>query len=295
MEGRPLIDGIYLMCGPNWGADGTLTLNETSYEADCSPMLREACQRHGVEVHAFLAGSPPPAVLQNPAAFAASAGALAKRHGWSGINIDDESQCAPRSTLANFTTWVRGLSALQRALRPHELSLSVDAQAVWGIQDAPWTPHAPCKKAPWEFRVDPGLRTLLQKESEIDTWVSMDTYLPQPGRFVGQVQWWASMVGGAHFSAGIEGGNWENQTVVTDDSASFVAKMQAVWAAKVARLSFWMGVVNPEWRPWLIRWKTNCSLCPGEHEPLANGFSRWADFSHRGAALQGRMSRMTTR
>ena len=46
--------------------------------------------------------------------------------------------------------------------------------------------------------------------------------------------------------------------------------MQAVWAAKVARLSFWMGVVNPEWRPWLIRWKTNCSLCPGERDPACN-------------------------
>ena len=37
-------------------------------------------------------------------------------------------------------------------------------------------------------------------------------------------------------------------------------------------------IADPEWRPWLIRWKTNCSLCPGEHEPLATGFSRWAVF-----------------
>ena len=38
-------------------------------------------------------------------AFIASAIAAAHKHGIKGFSIDDETDCAPRSTLKNFTAW----------------------------------------------------------------------------------------------------------------------------------------------------------------------------------------------
>ena len=150
IDGRPIIDGIYLMCGPSLAVvngAARIVMNETDYEIKCGEYGRQAAAL-GIEIHTFLTDVPDEA-LTDPSGVIESGIALARKFNWSGFNIDDESECAPRSDLENFTKWVHGLDTIQRGFAPHKLALSVDVQAVWGIEPGPYVRHAPCQRAPW--------------------------------------------------------------------------------------------------------------------------------------------------
>ena len=265
IAGVPIIDCIYLMCGPAITVDpngrAAITMNETQYEQQCGAYVTKA-RALGIKVHTFLTDVPKEA-LADPSGMIESGIALASKHGWSGYNIDDESECAPRADLHNFTLWVHGLDQIQQAWAVSGLQMSVDVQAVWGILPGPYQRHSPCQKAPWDFAVDAGLEKLL-RNSTIDRWVSMDTYFPEGGRFEGQVDWWVDMVGAAHFTPGISGGyGWEDPPLPSwEQPEGFVSRMRAVHDRNITQLAFWMGMVREEWLPWLYRWKTHCRNCP---------------------------------
>lgn len=67
----------------------------------------------------------PPAAIANPGPAVASAVALALQLGVDGFSIDDEYDCAPRSTLKNFTSWVGFIDELATGLHTEKLELSV--------------------------------------------------------------------------------------------------------------------------------------------------------------------------
>merc|ERR1711972_154852 len=103
----------------------------------------------------------PFAALADPALaqrLIASAVKLAKKYGFDGFSIDDESDCAPRSTLVNFTKWVHFVDTFADALHAEGMELSAAVQAMFGIQDVSYRPlcHPPenpgcsqaCNKVP---------------------------------------------------------------------------------------------------------------------------------------------------
>lgn len=96
---RGLLTGVHAFCGVSF-ADGAIVANRTQLSR-CDP-LHAAANETGVEFHVAL-GTVPEAAIDHPESFIASAAALAVEHGWQGFNIDDESSCAPRSTIANLT------------------------------------------------------------------------------------------------------------------------------------------------------------------------------------------------
>ena len=273
IDGRPIVDGVYAMCGTFWNTTDplhpTIDINETSYEAVCGELER-ALKVLGVEMHLFLGGMVPAAVLANPASVAASATALARRHSWAGFNVDDEQECAPRANLTDFQEWASGMSALGARLSAASLALSADVQSLWGVQDVVHAWHAPCAKQAWEYPAEPRVHALLGSTA-ISKVVTMDTYGPGQGKstaalgeFLDAVDWHASVLAPGKLVVGIQG-----NVPRANDTEAIQGRMRAIWDQHVTGMAFWMGVIGEEWRPWLYRWKTSCAKCPAGAESRA--------------------------
>eukprot|EP01043_Picozoa_sp_COSAG02_P002115 COSAG02_NODE_48_length_45421_cov_103.222100_8_plen_179_part_00 len=153
------VDGIMGFCGGAWAEqDGNVTvaLNASEY-AECAPLL--AATHGSTGGFQLCLGGIPEAAIRNPRPAVASAVALALQHGWSGYNIDDESSCAPRGSIANFTRWLTFIEALADGLHAHGLVLTADIQAI---------------TKPWGYQPSEELTALLSASS-IDRWINMDT------------------------------------------------------------------------------------------------------------------------
>ena len=86
------------------GAPWTIAVTSPAALAGCEG-VRAALAETGREFEAVLGGRlPADAASLDVGAAVASAVLIAKRHNFSGYNIDDETECAPRSTLTNFTS-----------------------------------------------------------------------------------------------------------------------------------------------------------------------------------------------
>lgn len=273
IDGRPIVDGVYAMCGTFWNITDplhpTIDINETSYEAVCGELER-ALKVLGVEMHLFLGGMVPAAVLSHPDSVAESAVALARKHGWAGFNVDDEQECAPRANLTDFEEWANGMSALGAKLSAASLVLSADVQSLWGVQDVPYSWHAPCTKQAWKFPAEPRVKVLLGSTA-ISKVITMDTYGPGQGKstaalgeYLDAVDWHARVLGPGKLVVGIQG-----NVPQANDTEAIQGRMRAVWDRQVNGMAFWMGVIGEEWRPWLYRWKTRCAKCPAGAELLA--------------------------
>ena len=155
-----LVDGVMGFCGGAWvqQADGTVgvALNATEY-LQCAPLL--AATHGSTGGFQMCLGGVPEAAIANPRPAVASAVALAMQHGWSGYNIDDESSCAPRGSIANFTRWLTFIDALADGLHEHGLVLTADIQAI---------------TKPWGYQPSEELTAMLSA-STIDRWINMDT------------------------------------------------------------------------------------------------------------------------
>ena len=131
-------------CGPKFTADGGFVVNETQW-AGCAA-LREAVADAGMEFHVWT-NAIPEAAVADPAPTVAAIAKAARQYGFAGISVDDESDCAPRSTLHNMTRWCGFWDALASGLAAdatahgndaaEPLQLSAAVQALFGIQDVP--------------------------------------------------------------------------------------------------------------------------------------------------------------
>ena len=151
-----LFTGVMGFCGTDFASDGTIVLNETTYQG-CSA-VKKAVDSKAAEFHMCL-GTVPAAAIANPSVTVASAVAMAKQHGWAGYNIDDESHTAPRGDIPDFKAWVRFINSFADGLHAHGLQLTADVQSV---------------TIPWHYKPVPELSELLSNSS-IDRWINMDT------------------------------------------------------------------------------------------------------------------------
>ncbi len=101
--------------------------------------LRETCQEQQIQFHVVIGGKVPQD--KDPQLVADAAIALAKKYRINGFSLDDESDCAPRSTLNRFQPWMTYVNALAQGLHQESLQLSAAVQAMFGIQDVPYHPY----------------------------------------------------------------------------------------------------------------------------------------------------------
>ena len=265
-----VFDGVQASCGMSFVARSSdeveLQVNDTVFDS-CRPLLAAVRETGGV--FQVWTNGIPPECLTSPAAAAsaaASAARVAQAYQIDGISLDDESDCAPRSTLANFTRWVAVVDGISAALRAAGgRSLSAAVQAMFGILDVPYAPlcqppedaqcSQACHLAPWAYAPDPRVTSLMQG-AEV-TWLEMDTYYFTTARFLNALQYYVAAVPGAKLSVALE-----NRADLSPDDLA--ARFHAVdhCGADVATLNVFMLPAFDSLLPWLHKFKSRCASCP---------------------------------
>ena len=135
-----LLDVVQLS-GCGWVIDEsttTMTLNQTLFQSAHCQGIIQSLQAQNIEIHMWI-GSVPNLAVSDPSTFIASTTALLNKYPFvKGIHFDDEVECAPRATLANFTSWINYLNAYSDALHAVDAQVSVAVQALFGIEDGPY-------------------------------------------------------------------------------------------------------------------------------------------------------------
>lgn len=263
---RGLIDGVHSFCGVSF-TSANISVNETQL-ASCD-VLQQACEEVGAEFHVAL-GTVPEAAISNPAPFIASAKTLAAKHRWRGFNIDDESSCAPRSTLANLTQYVGFLNALAEGLAGMDppVRVTADIQAIFGVENCTLPgscrpcpavgphqpPHCPCAAAPMRIVPDARVGELLSA-SRVDRWVEMDDYYFTTARFLDALDWHVENIALDKLGVGMM-----NRADISQDE--WAARFHALKHARVTQLDIFVMPVADELLQWLWRWKTKEQHCP---------------------------------
>ncbi len=275
------IDGVRGFCGVGWeraspGAPWTVSVTSSAALSGCRG-VRQALADTGRAFEIVLGGRLPAegAALDAEAAVA-SAVTLARKYNLTGYNIDDESECAPRSTLKNFTVWTAFHGAFARGLAAHGLSLSSDIYAAFGVQDAPYVPQRPCHglhrpDCPGcmdRFNPDPRIaRALAGGESGATTrWVTMDTYFYTLDHFLDALNWHRSFLPTGRFGVGLInsrrlGTRPDTLPLHNVSVQGWAARAYALHAQNVSHVSIWSMPLSDEFLWWIPRWKDSCVAC----------------------------------
>ena len=201
---KGVFDGVQASCGVAFMPNGSgFTVNETVWKT-CEE-LRQTTKDQNLTLHMWV-GSVPAAAIEDPKvakSLTAAGVALAKERGFDGYSTDDESDCAPRSTLDRFAGWMKFTNTFADGLHTEGFELSAAVQAMFGIQDVSYKPlctppqnpscSQACNKAPWQYTAEPRVAELMSNSS-IDRWLEMDTYYFGLDRFYGALDWYSTTV-----------------------------------------------------------------------------------------------------
>ena len=255
-----MMDGIQAFCGVSFSADGLLHVNETQW--DSCATLRDTCQQVDIEFHVVIGGTVPQD--KDPRLVIDAAVALAKEYRLHGFSLDDESDCAPRSTLNRFQPWMAYVNALAQGLQEESLQLSAAVQAMFGIQDVPYHPYChpdvakaecsqACRDAPSSYSLEPRVTQLLS-ESKVDRWLEMDTYYFTTGRFLNTLDWYTKHVPRKKLGVAMM-----NRNDLTEDG--LLARFHAIDKSRSDWINMFMLPVDDVFLPYLQRWKSHCAGC----------------------------------
>lgn len=254
-----MVDGLYAFCGVNFhvNPDNTtsIVVNQTEYE-NCTK-IQQACDELNISFHVCL-GSIPQQAIDNPQSVITSAIEIANKYKWDGYNIDDESECAPRATIANFSEYVGFINTFSDALHDQNLIVTADVQAMFGIENVSYVQNYPCLYDPWFYETNQDLVKMLST-STIDRWIEMDTYYFTLSRFIDALDWYVDESGIDTIKQLGVGMMNRNDIDVPD---GYVARFKAIWDKNIDFISMFIMPISDDFLMWLRRWKNYCDDCP---------------------------------
>ena len=258
-----VFDGVQAFCGASFRSDGRgIEIDDASWE-NCKD-LRQAVKDTGAEFHLVL-GNVPDAVVSNPQPTIDSAIKLAKEFGLDGWSLDDEYDCAPRSTVNRFRDWIRFVNLFADGLHFHGLALSAAVQAMFGIQDVPYQPNCgpnktaadcsqACDRLPSQYPLNPEV-TELMSSSKIDQWLVMDTYYFTTARFLDALNWYTENVSNDRLGMAMM-----NRDDITDDG--LLARFYAIHSkTEMNWINIFLLPADDMFLYYLKRWKSTCQGC----------------------------------
>eukprot|EP00567_Pseudictyota_dubia_P010424 CAMPEP_0197441876 /NCGR_PEP_ID=MMETSP1175-20131217/8025_1 /TAXON_ID=1003142 /ORGANISM="Triceratium dubium, Strain CCMP147" /LENGTH=351 /DNA_ID=CAMNT_0042972233 /DNA_START=72 /DNA_END=1127 /DNA_ORIENTATION=+ len=259
---RGIFDGVHAFCGATVRPDGTgIDLNQSQWN-ECSPLYRSV-RESGMKFY-LVVGNVPEGAISKPGPVISAAMDLASKYDLDGFSLDDEYDCAPRSTLDRLRAWVKFVDEFAEALHSVGLKLSAAVQAMFGVQNVPYHPHCgpnktpaecsqACDKHPSQYPLDLEV-TQLMSESRIDRWLEMDTYYFTTGRFLNALDWYVDNV--AKDKLGLA---MMNRDDLTEDG--LLARFYAIDKSGVEWINIFLLPASDIFLPLLKRWKTRCAGC----------------------------------
>jgi hypothetical protein len=258
-----VFDGVQAFCGASFRSDGLgIEIDDASWE-NCKD-LYQAVKDAGAEFHLVL-GNVPDVVVSNPQPAIDSAIKLAKDLGLDGWSLDDEYDCAPRSTVDRFRDWIHFVDLLSDGLHSHGLVLSAAVQAMFGIQDIPYRPNCgpnktaadcsqACDRLPSQYPLQPAV-TELMSNSKIDQWLVMDTYYFTTARFLDALDWYTENVSNDQLGMAMM-----NRDDITEDG--LLARFYAIHKkSEMNWINIFLLPADDMFLYYLKRWKSYCNGC----------------------------------
>ena len=128
------------------------------YDAPRCRAIRDVTKELGLELHIWLDMANSAKTIakgkeaeMDMSALVATTVEAAQKHGWAGVNFDDESETCPRRDAAEFEGWLSAVGAWASGLEEHGLKLTVDIQSLTCSTCSPWPA---CLEEPAETLVE---------------------------------------------------------------------------------------------------------------------------------------------
>ena len=253
-----IMNGLYAFCGVSFQVNSnnsssvSIAVDSEAYK-NCTK-IQSVCQSLNISFHVCLGGIPQ-AAIDNPQQVIDSAIETAQKYNWDGYNIDDETECAPRADLANFTNYVNFINTFSNALHSNNIIVTADVQALFGIENISYIQNYPCLYDPWEYPTNKKLVELLANSS-IDRWIEMDTYYFTLSRYLDALDWYTKYIPIDKLGIGLEN---RDDIEIPD---GYVSRFHALWDANVDLISIFILPISDNFLMYLRRWKTYCQNCP---------------------------------
>ena len=256
-----VIDGIQAWCGCEFRATGII-FNETEWEL-CVPLVAST-RNAGAKFQIVVSGVVPNEAILDPNPFIRDAIDWAVLHPEiDGFSLDDERNCAPRSTVSELEGWVAFHDSFAEALQPYRLQVTSAVQAMFGIQNEAdnnpcmFPPYNEKQKLPAEYDFVQRVPDLMS-HSSILKWLVMDTYYYSTGHFLSTLDWHSRHVSIHVLAVGISNLiNYRNHWTIDELQARFYA----IDKSNIDWINVFMMPVNYEFLPFLQRWKSFCHGC----------------------------------
>jgi hypothetical protein len=264
-----VVDGVYLgYCGVhvNTTTPTRPYLYVTDYyDAPRCRAIRDVTKELGLELHIWLDMANSAKTIakgkeaeMDMSALIATTVEAAQKHGWAGVNFDDESETCPRRDAAEFEGWLSAVGAWASGLEEHGLKLTVDVQALTCSTCSPWPA---CLEEPAETRLAEYERLgELFRTSPVHRWIEMDTYHGQLGYFYDQLDFYATHLPRERLGVGM----LPNANPTNHDQT--LARFHSIGLLDVPEVDIFKLPLNDaiaeEYFPALWKWKTKCDGCP---------------------------------
>jgi hypothetical protein len=257
-----ILDGIQAWCGCQF-TDTGLFFNQTEWE-DCLP-LRQAAISSGLKFQLVIVGTVPRNAIRDPTPYIRDAIDLFHRHpDIDGFSIDDERDCAPRSTVNELEGWIAFHDAFAEGLSRHGLQITSAVQAMFGIQDHDvnnqpclFPPYNEPIKLPAYYDFVPRVPELMS-QSTIQKWLVMDTYYYSTGHFLTTLDWHTNHVANEILAVGMSNLINSRDCWTSDE---LQARFYAIHRSGVDWINIFILPVNDDFFHYLKRWKTQCRGC----------------------------------
>ena len=256
-----VIDGIQAWCGCGFSDTGIL-FNETSWNS-CVPLI-EAAKDSGSKFQIVISGAVPEAAIRDPTPFINDAIAWARLHPEiDGFSIDDERDCAPRSTVSELEGWVAFHDVFAEALRSHGLHVTSAVQAMFGVQNEAnnepclFPPYGDKQRLPSDYDFVQRVPDLMS-DSSIQKWLIMDTYYYSTGHFLTTLDWHTQHISNDKLAVGMSNLiNYRDHWTIDELQARFYA----IDKSGIEWINIFILPANDDFLPFLKRWKSFCQGC----------------------------------